>query len=364
MGRKGGYETLPLTFHVLEGSGSFYEAYNAPPAITLEMRHNGGAWVPLAAVQAVPGDIIEVRGNGYPSAAIGRWRSLYFTSGVKFEVYGNIMSIPYGDNFADKVAITQEYGFYSFFHPGINGANAGMVSAANLVLPALELSEGCYYQMFYNCMGLVEAPEIKATTLAQNCCYQMFMGCAALASAPELPATTLASRCYCQMFRDCSSLLEAPDLPATTLATDCYYGMFYGCSALTKAPSILPATTLAENCYREMFIYCSALLEAPDIPATTLAKACCRSMFYGCTSLILAPELEAPILTQECYRTMFQQCNQLAQIICTATDISATDALASWILGVAAQGTFYKRAGVTWPSGNSGIPSGWSVIEV
>lgn len=32
--------------------------------------------------------------------------------------------------------------------------------------------------------------------------------------------------------------------------------------------------------------------------------------------------------------------------------------------GVSPTGTFVKKAGVDWPTGNSGIPSGWTVVEV
>ena len=47
-----------------------------------------------------------------------------------------------------------------------------------------------------------------------------------------------------------------------------------------------------------------------------------------------------------------------------ATDISASNCLTDWVYNVASSGTFYKAAGVTIPTGVSGIPSGWTVIEV
>lgn len=143
----------------------------------------------------------------------------------------------------------------------------------------------------------------------------------------------------------------------------CYYGLFRDCTSLTAAPD-LPATTLADECYDSMFTGCTGLTEAPDLPATTLAVKCYEYMFQNCSSLILAPELEATTLMSSCYYRMFYGCSQLGQIICTATDISASSALSSWLSGVAAQGTFYKAQGVSWPSGASGIPSGWTVIEV
>lgn len=59
---------------------------------------------------------------------------------------------------------------------------------------------------------------------------------------------------------------------------------------------------------------------------------------------------------------------KLASITCLATDISATDALTNWVFWDNAQssvtnGTFTKAAGVTWPTGINGIPSGWTVED-
>ena len=151
-------------------------------------------------------------------------------------------------------------------------------------------------------------------------------------------------------------------LPATTLAYSCYYAMFQGCTSLMAAPS-LPATTLAEGCYSEMFRGCTSLTAAPSLPATTLAKGCYNYMFSGCTSLTTAPSLPAAILADFCYGGMFQGCTSLTSVTCLATDISASAYTFTWLEGVAASGTFTKADGVTWPSGASGIPSGWTIVD-
>lgn len=73
------------------------------------------------------------------------------------------------------------------------------------------------------------------------------------------------------MFYNCSGLLETPELPATTLASSCYYYMFYGCSKLTKGP-VLPAKTLVSSCYYGMFFNCTQLSEV-TIKAETLVTS-------------------------------------------------------------------------------------------
>ena len=99
------------------------------------------------------------------------------------------------------------------------------------------------------------------------------------------------------------------------------------------------------------------------LPATTLAQYCYSSMFSGCTGLTEAPALPATTLAQDCYSFMFSGCTGLTSVVCLATDISASGATTAWLQNVAASGTFTKAAGVTWPSGASGIPNGWTVVE-
>ena len=174
------------------------------------------------------------------------------------------------------------------------------------------------------------------TQLKKLCGRMLFSDCTSLTSAPELPATTLSDYCYSDMFRLCSSLTAAPELPATMLASSCYISMFYGCTSLKTAPA-LPATTLANRCYQGMFENCTNLTTAPELPATTLAEWCYSYMFSSCTSL--------------------------NYIKCLATDISATNCTYNWVYGVPSNGTFVKASSAYWPTGNNGIPSGWTTQD-
>ena len=97
-------------------------------------------------------------------------------------------------------------------------------------------------------------------------------------------------------------------------------------------------------------------------PATTLTNDCYHHMFYGCSNLTTAPELPAPTLAQGCYQEMFGGCSKLNYIKCLATDISASNCLSNWVPGVASTGTFVKKPNMSrWPTGASGIPTGWTV---
>ena len=324
------YSTMPLTVEITSaGQLSFILKSGVTESFILndgeKETYTGQGRVNFTGLTA--GDKIKIVGTNPYTADLSSFITGYESSAY-YKVYGNINSLYNETGFTTDTGC----GKFSYFCDG------HVVDASNLILPATSLTENCYSFMFDNCTNLTVAP--------------------------NLPATTLASYCYKQMFSRCTSLTDASNiiLPATTLANYCYSGMFYGCTSLTTAPS-LPATTLAQGCYSSMFEECTNLTVAPNLPVTTLAESCYNSMFLGCTGLTTAPSLPATTLANGCYQQMFSGCTNLNYVKSLATNISAGSSLYYWVSGVASTGTFVKKAGVTWPSGVSGIPSGWTVEE-
>lgn len=326
-----------------------------------------------------------------------------------FYLYGNLMSLIYGDDFEGKTEITGDHTFYKLFtnnkriinHPTLDIE----LSATTLspycymqmfygcdkisrapALPAKILKEHCYSAMFRNCTALKEFPEMAATDMAKNCCTWMMMN-TGIEEAPELPAlnlsdecyefmfgaclnlrkalsvlpaTNLAPLCYAGMFQGCEKLENAPALPAADLKYGCYSHMFNGCKALTKAPA-LPSTELAQSCYSRMFGSCG-LTEAPELPAMDLWVMCYQYMFENCTELVKAPELPATQLESWCYESMFNGCSKLNYIKADFLTKPSAGYTNNWVDGVAAEGTFVKNPNATWDvRGVHGIPEGWTV---
>lgn len=121
----------------------------------------------------------------------------------------------------------------------------------------------------------------------------------------------------------------------------------------------------AQQKFQKLFRSCTGLTDASNLilPATTLQAKCYMSMFQGCTNLTTAPELPASYPMGFAYNSMFSGCTNLSYVKCLATTLTAVAAFENWLTGVASTGTFVKKAGVNWPTGASGIPSGWTVIE-
>lgn len=124
-------------------------------------------------------------------------------------------------------------------------------------------------------------------------------------------------------------------------------------------------TRLSKYTFKCLFYNCTGLTDASKLllPATTLADSCYASMFYGCSSLTAAPELPATILAKDCYEQLFHTCSGLNYIKCLATDISATGCTNAWLYNVASSGTIVTPSSVSWRTGDSGIPTGWTRVD-
>ena len=276
---------------------------------TISFVHPLGDITESSSVSLLAGEKLYLKGNNssYADDTDGSYCRINIHEGFG-NIYGNIMSLIYSDNFYGKTVLDTPASFRQLFYTTYNN---NIIDASNLILPATTLSKSCY--------------------------YHMFNGCTSLTSAPELPATTLASHCYGYMFANCEQLTVAPELPATTLASCCYVGMFSGCISLTTAPE-LPAKTL---------------------PQGSDSEGCYAHMFNGCISLTTAPELPATVLTGFAYWGMFSNCESLSYIKCLAIDIDHSFSTRKWTNGVSSTGTFVKNPNMSsWPTGADGIPSG------
>ena len=153
----------------------------------------------------------------------------------------------------------------------------------------------------------------------------LFYGNKELRTAPDLPAKDLVEYCYCNMFSDCSSLTTTPDLPAKTLVSHCYDNMFANCSSLTTVTS-LPAYELAEYCYSNMFAGCTSLTNLPTLPEfSLLATGCFYHMFQDCTALETAPKLSVLFLAENCFAGMFFKCTKLSSVTLVIDDPEMAD---------------------------------------
>lgn len=316
----------PIEYKINDGSWTTYSWPTDEAAIK-----SGGDWPHTFgnAIHVLVGDKVAFRGNNAFYYGNGKGFESHIASTADVYVYGNFMSLIHAADFATNYAMTGDWNFAKLFRkegaqpwdPPMTVTTIKSHPTNDIVLPATSLTNNCYTGLFAGCKGITRAPELPSTTMTVGCYQEMFRG-TGLTAAPELPATVFTPFSF--------------DGDGEHGSIDCYMQMFQDCTSLTTAPAILPATKLTHGVYQNMFEGCTSLTTAPVLPATKLADQAYCNMFNGCTSL--------------------------NYVKCFATDISETWAVEDWMKGVPAGGTFVKSAAMTsWPTGDSGIPAGWTV---
>ena len=242
------FSTKPLTFNILSDGAINWASSDSSVTRTIEYKLNNGEWASITSntgssaptITVNSGDKLQFRGNNAQYATNNSIYNSFSGSTAGFEVEGNIMSLINSANFDTLTTLESSYTFNNLF----NGCSK-LVSAQNLVLPAMTLAKSCYRNMFYNCTSLATAPELPATKLAQDCYSSMFSNCKSLITAPVLPASEILNGCYWFMFSSCYSLTTAPAILATTLKSFSCYGMFSSCGKLNYIKCL--ATEIESN---------------------------------------------------------------------------------------------------------------------
>ena len=208
-----------LTFQVISGGTINWNLIGSGTPKTIQYSINDGEWTSITSstattISVAAGDTVRLKGNNSTYATSNTDYSGFGNSTAIFDVEGNIMSLCYGDNFQNQTALVGTYNFCSMFKL------TNVISAENLILPAMTLTPHCYRALFANSPSLEVAPALPATTLAEACYRYMFQECS-ITTAPDLPAQTLAVQSYNGMFVSCSNLNYIRCLATDMSATDC-----------------------------------------------------------------------------------------------------------------------------------------------
>lgn len=321
-----------LTFTALTGGNITWNSVNNNKSINYS-KDNGTTWTVLAPSSSISvdaNDIVLIKGELYGNSIDeGSDKYCYFSTsnGATFNVSGNIMSLIEEDDYIGVADLSTRFS-YKYLVANLFKDCSGIRDASELTLPAITLSEYCYYGLFKN-SGLTKSPKLPAVNLAKHCYESMFEGCTSYDGSwgmPTLAATNLYNGEYC------------------------YMNMFKGCTGLTWESDAfiqLPATKLAEGCYLGMFEGCTGIYSSPTLPAESLPSKCYKQMFKGCTSL--------------------NKITSSAWIFTVSYDTSsgATNEnypTKDWTLNVSNSGTFVSSTDRYWVANSvDGIPSGWSV---
>ena len=181
-------KAVPLTFEVLT-NGTIKVSF---PRNGMKYSLNGGEKTAVPGgsesdISVKAGDIIEFYGNGSSYYNMGSDHTS-FGGTAEVKVYGNIMSLLSETNFATATTLTAEQTFRELFR-----SYSKLTDASGLLLPAMTLTNNCYYEMFSSCSKLTTAPVLPATSLVSNCYRSMFSYCSKLSSVTCLATSGIDS---------------------------------------------------------------------------------------------------------------------------------------------------------------------------
>ena len=159
----------------------------------------------------------------------------------QFKVYGNILSLTYGDQFIGKTDIIDEEKGIMEIIPSDNftrgndsdatsavssnggfsrmfAYNAGLIDASNLILPIKTIPTSGYSQMFEGCSSLETPPQISPAHLSLACYSGMFKYCTGLKGTITIP----------EPLSILNGIIDDDEYPIVNEHLSIYAGMFYG----------------------------------------------------------------------------------------------------------------------------------------
>ena len=332
------YSADYLTFRVLTPGTICWKAFGNLTK-TIEYKINDGEWTSITStadgvtISVAKDDLVRFRGSNTAYATSNSAYSGFEGGTATYDIEGNIMSLLYGDNFAESTTLTDStYTFCSLFK------KAQVVSAEKLILPATTLVNYCYRSLFSYCTTLTKAPKLPATTLAKGCYWYMFER-SAITEAPVLEATTLVAECYGHMFTDCGNLNEITCLATSGFNTsNCladWVKNVAGEGAFVKATSASSWTTGASGIPSGWTVYEELLPPEVSFYGDTIELECDTAgaeihyrlgqtgdfaLYSQPISIVADTVVEAystyrgytsPTVTQTCvYETLFQMSNK------------------------------------------------------
>lgn len=179
-----------FTIESLEDSNSFKFVHLGGETTNIYYSlDNGSTWKEYLAEYNTQTSITLNTGNKMLLKATSDTIDYYIDSTNTFNVYGNLHSLLYADNFRTINTFPANFGNVQLFK------KTKIVDASNLILPATTLKQNCYTLMFEDDSNLVSGPVLPAPILVDYCYELMFYGCTSLNSITCLATDISATHC-------------------------------------------------------------------------------------------------------------------------------------------------------------------------
>lgn len=396
-----------LTVEMPSGGTLNYIAYDSGGYV--EYSVNGGAWERKEAIA----DMWQTLTNASGSYSV-RLRSEspgyepQLSGNTAYNVYGNILSMVYGDAFIGKTDTTRvndlvdpTQGWY-WIGPrlvrfkGYGKDFSGMVIPLQSVLPQKRQNYSSQVRGMFPTDYVKYSPKIRFAVVYEFGLDDWFNS-APLSALPDIEVSFGAPYAFASMFYSYTPVLsQAPEMPKIHIRRTngtAFYRMF--ASSWEISDVVLGISKCAEflhtistrmfwntdnggrwempATFAEMYSGCGALtvtrplrLVIEDYGRTVSQySSVFDSVYSGCEALVNVTDLDINCVRQNMFSTAFRGCTSLNSVrVLVANGDGGTYSQNNWMQYVSNSGTIYKRGNFSLPSGVSGVPTGWTVIEI
>ena len=241
------------------------------------------------------------------------------------------------------------------------------------------VSSSAFGPCFQDCTSLTSLPDgmfANVTTVGDYAFKYCFSGCTSLTSLPDgmfANLTTVSSQSFQQCFQECTSLTSLPEgmfANVTTVSSSAFYQCFQGCTSLTSLPEGMFAnlTTVSSQSFKQCFYGCTSLTSLPDgvfANLTTVSSYAFQQCFYGCTSLLIGANFKkiTGSTSHDAFDGCYKDCTSLQLIYAPQMSTWNESYFQDWVSGVYPTGKMYVKSGVVPPTGTSGVPEGWQLLN-
>lgn len=184
------YSAMPLTFRILSDGYINWNVKNVtttfddPNAREPDFQRtiyyskdSGNTWNSVTSttggthIPVLSGETVLFKGDNNKYSVTFDNSTNFSGTTCEYDVYGNIMSLINSTGYTSLTALTEYSQFYGLF------GDTSVRSAEHLILPAMELTQQCYRDMFIRCTNLTTAPVLPAQYIPDGGYYFMFYGC-------------------------------------------------------------------------------------------------------------------------------------------------------------------------------------------
>ena len=243
------------------------------------------------------------------------------------------------------------------------------------------VGENSFSNCFHGCNGLTTLPEgmfSNVTSTSRNSFNNCFQGCTGLTTLPEgmfSNLTSVGENSFSNCFRVCTGLTTLPEGMFSNVTSfggsNSFSNCFQGCTSLQTLNNdlFINVKNAVYQSFSNCFQGCTSLTTIPSGLFSNITQATgsdsFKNCFGGCTSLIITPNFKniASVSSSGAFSNCFDGCSNLQLIYAPSMSAWTESYFQDWVKGVYPTGKMYVKSGVVPPTGTSGVPEGWQLLN-